>query len=101
MVQGAGNSMAGEWVLAGPAGQCRLLLTTEVAEPRAAGSLPPPMFGARQEGDCPGLSGIGGWRRTADGVELVDHYGQLLVRLSETSGGSFENEQTGLRLSAS
>ena len=91
-------SLPGEWILSGPAGECRFTLSGEIAEARAGGDLPPPMQGARQDGDC-GLSArIGGWRSKDGGaIELVDAYGAAIVTLDPRDGG-FAAAQGGLTL---
>ena len=86
----APTGMAGQWTLRqGDGAPCRLILSGETAEPRAAGSLPPPMQGARLEGDCALARPVGGWRETGGGLELVDAYGQTITTLSPDGDGGF------------
>lgn len=77
------QDLVGAWRLTGNGGaRCLLTLSSEAVEPRAAGSLPAPMNGARQEGDCGLDRRIGGWRLAGGGaLELADQYGASLVVL--------------------
>ena len=92
--------LVGGWELVRADGDpCSLLLTDQVVEPRAAGSLPPEMRGARLDGDCGLDRPIGGWRRgDGDALVLVDRYGQAVVTLTPDGPGRFHDAPSGLRV---
>lgn len=92
--------MAGPWTLYGPTGQaCELLLLDTIAEPRAAGSVPPEMRGARMTGDCGMERRIGGWRMEGASLVLVDHYGLAVSNLAPDGEGGYQQPDAGVRLS--